>query len=264
VPTQITSTFKVTAVGTQLIGALASEMEGVPIDVDLLRAFGLYPSSDSTAIAGQTATRAIVVNMGQGGFAATATLDPGGPESIEKIALAAFVVSPWAAPPIVQFSGGGGSGASASVQMGLNSAALIILDAGGGYTGATVATLVGGDLAPGGTPAVISGVTIGGIDNHITGVTFSNPGSGYTTYPQIVFTDSGGGSGALIYAGLVPVGITLLTAGTEYTSAPTVSALAVFDASNPTFQGAAIQGWMQGPIADACRSPILYTAPVVT
>jgi hypothetical protein len=262
---QISSQFSVTAVGTQRIAALAAALAAVSLDVDLLRVFGLWPFSDATVTSGQTATRTVVVVMGVGNFGATVTMPGGGGGFVQSVALSAFTPSPWAAPPVLQFVGGSPVlAAKATVQMGLDTSLVEIIKPGSGYTGATVASLVGGQLAPGGVPAVLGAPTI--LGGGITGVPVTSPGSGYTTYPQIIFTDSGGGSGAVAFALLNPVGITLTSGGRGYVTPPTIQATAVFKAGYPDVsnQAGTVRGWMQTVLADALRSPIASSVPVVS
>lgn len=262
---QISSQFSVAAVGTQTIAALAAALTAVPIDVDLLRLYSLWPSSDSTSTTGQKATRTIVADMGTGGFAATVTMPGGGGGFVQSIALAAFSPSPWAAPPILQFVGGSPiQPAQATVQMGLNTNLIEIINPGHGYV-TPVASLVGGQLASGGTPAVLGTPTFDG-GGHIASIPVVSAGSGYTTYPQIVITDTGGGSGFIGFALLNPVGLTLVSPGKEYQSPPSITATAVFKVGYPdsSNQAASIRGWMQSILADALRSPIASSVPVVS
>jgi len=264
---QISSQFAVTAIGTQTIASLAAALAAVPIDVDRLRKYALFPQSDGTSTVSETATRTIVAGMGQGGFAATFDMSPGQPSGgqVRDLALSGFSPSPWAAPPVLQFSGGNPiQQATATCQMGLNTACVVVLKGGSGYTGATTAKLVGGNLAPGGTPATLGAITIVG-PGTIAAVAIATPGSGYTTYPEIVFTDSGGGSGAVAFAMLNPVGLTLTSPGKQYQSKPTLTATAPFLVSYPTGnQGSVIQGWMENVIASQLLSPVKSPTNVVS
>lgn len=121
--------------------------------------------------------------------------------------------------PQVAFSGGG-SDASAIVTAILFPSSLeaIVVEAeGSGYGGGTAVVIspaLGGAAA---TPTIVGG--------RITGITVTNPGSGYTTAPGITFT-GGGGSGALAVATLDSQGVQALDvieSGTNYVGIPTLT-----------------------------------------
>ena len=89
---------------------------------------------------------------------------------------------------------GDGTGATANAAIGTSTVTgIIVTAAGSGYKVAPTATLSGGS----GTGATVGSVTIG--TSTISGITVTNPGSGYSSAPTVTFT-GGGGSGAVATA----------------------------------------------------------------
>jgi filamentous hemagglutinin family protein len=122
----------------------------------------------------------------------------------------------YAAVPDVTLSGGGGSGASATANMGIRITPATVGSGGTGYTTATV-SLVGG----GGSGATATATLNGGV---VTAITITSSGSGYTDVPEIVIDGDGTGAAATLAANpLTLVAVNLLSPGTGYTSAPTVA-----------------------------------------
>jgi filamentous hemagglutinin family protein len=122
----------------------------------------------------------------------------------------------YAAVPDVTLSGGGGSGASATANMGIRIAPATVDNGGTGYTTATV-SLVGG----GGSGATATATLTAGA---VTAITITSSGSGYTDVPEIVIDGDGTGAAATLAANpLTLVAVNLLSPGTGYTSAPTVA-----------------------------------------
>jgi hypothetical protein len=271
--------FQVSAVGGQLISTLAAALAAVPIDLAMCRLYGLMPTratslgglgGDNTVTVGQTATRTIVLGMN---IAATpdlnnpavATATVGGPgNGVLSLTLSnADVNGNYAAPPIVGTTGGGGgNGMTAIADMALSES--IISNQGSGYTGATIATLKNVQLNSDGIAPVINPTpTIGG--GKIVSVSITTAGSGILTFPDIVFTDSGGGSGASGVFGLSVDELTLTGPGSGYTSAPTITFSEVFQASNPDAndQASQLRGFMQKIIEQALRTPVQIVQPVI-
>jgi hypothetical protein len=173
-----------------------------------------------------------------------------------------------AGPPILSFTAPnpGGQAAAGVPIMGVKQA--VIANGGSGYNPATTtAKLVGGNLAPGGTPAMLGAITL--IANSVTNVAIATPGSGYTTYPTIVITDtSGSGSGAEIYGGLNLVGVTLTNPGSLYSAPPIVNVTSLFFASVPGEVGGEVTdftmaNWMTAQLQQALRSPINAFVPQI-
>jgi filamentous hemagglutinin family protein len=122
----------------------------------------------------------------------------------------------YAAVPDVTLSGGGGSGASATANMGIRITPATVGSGGTGYTTASV-SLVGG----GGSGATATATLTGGA---VTAITITSSGSGYTDVPEIVIDGDGTGAAATLAANpLTLVAVNLLSQGTGYTSAPTVA-----------------------------------------
>ncbi|MEQ1861915.1 MAG: autotransporter-associated beta strand repeat-containing protein, partial [Chthoniobacteraceae bacterium] len=125
------------------------------------------------------------------------------------------------AAPAVAISGSG-SGAAATATLGVSAASFTINGGTTVYSAAPTATISGG----GGTGATATAVLTGGV---VSGITITNPGSGFTTAPTIAFS-----AGTVSTAGTNPTGtgnaanfvvsaITVTSAGSGYTSPPTVS-----------------------------------------
>ncbi len=119
--------------------------------------------------------------------------------------------------PTISFTGGGGSGAAATVTD-LKVGSISVNGLGGtGYTSAPTVTITGG----GGSGATAT-ATVGGLLRRVTGITVTNPGSGYTARPTVSIT-GGGGSGATATASMSVNTLTLTSGGSGYSSPPTVN-----------------------------------------
>ncbi len=133
--------------------------------------------------------------------------------------------SGYVAIPTVGLSGGGGSGATASVaSMHVNSAA--IAAGGTGYAVNDVLTVAGG------TASTVATLTVTAVDGGgaVTGVTVSDPGV-YTALPANAVSVSGGaGGGATFNLDWSVHALQLTAAGSGYGSAPTVT----FSSGNAT------------------------------
>jgi len=152
--------------------------------------------------------------------AAAATLTGGAVSALNlDTVVSSFAVisgGSYAAVPDVTLSGGGGSGASATANMGIRIAPATVGSGGTGYTTATV-SLVGG----GGSGATATATLTGGV---VTAITITSSGSGYTDVPEIVIDGDGTGAAASLAANpLTLVAVNLLSPGTGYTTAPTVA-----------------------------------------
>ncbi len=147
----------------------------------------------------------------------------------------------YSAAPTVTFSGGGGTGATATAQVASGIVtSIIITNPGTGFTSAPTIALIGG----GGTGATATAAVAGGIvtsitvagpqsqiitgyqnQGNVTSVSVTNGGSGYTSTPTVTL-NGGGGTGATATAtvvGRVVTAILLDSTGSGYTSAPTVT-----------------------------------------
>lgn len=115
--------------------------------------------------------------------------------------------------PLVTISGGGGTGAVASAVVDFSVTALEILHSGTGYTSATLTITHGAEV-----DCLLSG-------SGVYGCRIVNPGYVFTKAPEVIFS-GGGGDGASATAVVENgrlVAINMTSAGTGYTSAPTVS-----------------------------------------
>lgn len=255
--------------GNQTQASLLARMAAVPLDLTLPQMWGLIPDSDAMATpTGTEITRTIELNMCNSAAASiTAALDSSPNNGrVAKLTLGA-TAGYMAGPPILSFTAPnpGGQKAAGVPVMGVKQA--VIANGGSGYNGATTtAALVGGNLAPGGTPATLGAITL--IGNVVTNVAIATPGSGYTTYPTIVITDSSGaGSGAEIYGGLNLVGVTLTNPGFLYSTAPVVTVTSLFSANCPgevapgeLFDNT-MANWMTIQLQIGVRSPINASMP---
>lgn len=118
--------------------------------------------------------------------------------------------------PTVSFTGGGGTGATATAILGFSVGNITVDVPGSGYTTATVTATGGGGTGFVGTVNLTSGA--------VTSITINNGGSGYTSAP--ILTIAGNGTGATATAVLSAAGsvisISLTASGSGYTSAPGV------------------------------------------
>jgi hypothetical protein len=169
--------------------------------------------------------------------------------------------------PTVSFAGGGGSGATAVVTLGLTAQSFKITSGDIFYATAPTVTISGGGSPT--TTATATALLSGGSSGTVIGITITNMGVGYTTAPSLVFT------GETVDAGAVPptaVGnatqfavSTITKGGTNvgYTSAPTVTisapAAAVTATATATVAGGAIT------VINVATAGTGYTAaPVIT
>ena len=118
--------------------------------------------------------------------------------------------------PALQISGGGGTGAAASVTVNGSLFSIDVTNQGSGYTAQPLISIVGG----GGSGATAQAVVTNG---RVTRILVENAGTGYTSQPTISIT-GGGGSGALATAQVRgPIsGVSLTSAGSGYTSTPEI------------------------------------------
>lgn len=130
--------------------------------------------------------------------------------------------------PSVAITGGGGTGADATVTGSVD--AITVTNGGSGYTNPTVT------LSDGGGTGATAEAVVDPATGAITAINVLNGGSGYPSAPAVSITDANGGTGAgaTASATLKITGITLNSGGSGYTSAP---AVAITD-SNGTGAGA--------------------------
>jgi len=267
---QAVCAYRVTARGGQTIATLAVELAAVPLDVAYLVQVGALPVSDVTTIGGQTATRTITLQFAPG-VPATGT-----PVFTEHGPAAGPIILPldnpgangdYARAPVISFPPSAPglpppeAIATAFPRMSVIDA--IVVAQGSGYSGSSKAVFVGGELDPvTGVPATGTPTISGG---HITGITFTNNGDGYQSFPQIQIVDPGGGSGALVFGGLAVQDIKRGAPG-NYQTIPLGVLTSYFQASWPdgSNQAGAFANFMLRALAEGVRSPIVSVPPVIS
>lgn len=212
------------------LAALSAELEAIPLPQSVIDALSCFVESDVTS----GDTRTIILRYSPTTPAtATAQLVAGDPTGspIDHFTITLAGVD-YVTPPRVDINDPTGSGALGRCFLKVVSAAQI--SGGTGYTGATAVSFVGG-LKPatvphfqtpqgGGVAATGHATIVAGV---ITAIVVDTPGSGYTSPPQIVITDSGGGSGAVFRAQMGIDGLEVVRPGSGYT-APIVNFLPTF------------------------------------
>lgn len=175
---------------------------------------------------GYTSVPTVTISGGSGsGATAVATIATPAVTAVNVITAG----SAYTSAPAVVFAGGGGTGAAATAIIDPRGLTSFTITNPGNYTplpGVPTISFTGGGGT--GAAAVVSNFALSGGQYRVLGVTITNPGTGYTSAPTVVF--SGGGvippGGA---AGTVTVGngrvlsINVTSGGGGYTSAPTVS-----------------------------------------
>ncbi|MDB5323651.1 MAG: hypothetical protein JWN40_5282, partial [Phycisphaerales bacterium] len=137
----------------------------------------------------------------------------------------AAVTSGVGTAPVINFTGGGGTGATGTANLGVTAASFTITGGTTVYSAAPTVAITAG----GGAGATATAVLSGGTTGTVTGITITNSGSGFTGVPTIAFT-----GGTVTTAGTNPTGAgngsnfnvqayTITNAGTGYTSAPTAT-----------------------------------------
>jgi len=123
--------------------------------------------------------------------------------------------SGYASAPSVSITGGGGSGATASLTFfGAFVNGLTLVSGGSGYSSAPTVTFTGGGGTGASATAIFSGT--------VSSVAVTAGGSGYNRMPAVTFT-GGGGTGAAAAATGAVNAIAVTNGGSGYTSAPSVS-----------------------------------------
>ena len=122
-----------------------------------------------------------------------------------------------ASPPVLTISGGGGTGATASVTVNGSVSEITVSAGGSGYTSSPLVSIVGG----GGSGAAATAIITKGV---VSRILINSGGTGYTSQPQITIV-GGGGTGAAASASVRgPIqGVTVASGGSSYTSTPSVT-----------------------------------------
>lgn len=248
--------------------ALSTALAAVPLPQDVINALACFVSSDTTS----SLVRTIVLKYTPLSTAtATANLAAGDPKGspIESFTLTS-PGSGYVAPPRVDIADPTGSGALGRCF--LDVAAVAVTTGGTGYSSDTKVTFVGGLKPPtvpspagpkGGGVAATGHATI--VLGVITAIVVDTPGSGYTSPPQIVITDDGGGHGAVAVAEMGLSGLEVVRPGQGYTS-PVVSFMPQFKTSFPdgSDQRKPFYNLFRNLIQTALTTPVTAAAPVLS
>ena len=187
-------------------------------------------TSGLAVVAGSSLASVGLASAANGAYSSTVTVSGGGGSGAAVTAnlgvtTASFTVSSgtdtYSGAPTVTIAGG--SGATATALLGLTAASFTISSGTDTYSVAPNVTISGG----GGTGATATAVLTGGT---VTGITITNPGSGYTTAPTLAFsggTISNGGTLAPSATGNATyfevTGVNVTAAGANFTTTPTLS-----------------------------------------
>jgi hypothetical protein len=181
----------------------------------------------------------VAVQNGGTGYTSAPTVTIGAPNSGTNTATATAVISgavskvnisnagEYQGIPSVSFNGGGGTGAVASAVMSSNNVFSVnITNGGSNYTntptGRPTVSFTGGGGSGAAATAVVA--TTGPNAGRVTGVNFTNRGTGYTSAPTVSFTGgSGSGARGTASTGHTVASVTINNGGSGYTSAPTVT-----------------------------------------
>jgi hypothetical protein len=176
---------------------------------------------------GYTSAPTVTISGGSGsGATATATI---GTPAVTSITLTNGG-SGFSSVPTVVFSGGGGAGAAATATIDPRGLTSISITNAGSYTLGSPAPAVSFSGGGGSGAAATAVLTqFGHSDFRVTSITITNPGSGYTSAPSVVFTNQAPNIENIHPAATCTVGngqitsLTLTNGGSGYTSAPAVS-----------------------------------------
>jgi hypothetical protein len=272
---RITCAYSLTAVGARPIASLAAAFAAVPIDWTLPRLYGLLPISDDKGItSGNVVTRTLAFAMVPSRNAlAFSTLVPGDGSGspIEKVTLdEGGTGDGYARAPYVTFtptSGGPDRKAVARCHMEVGS--VLVLQGGSGFSGTPTVTFANGELWPGGFQAT---GTVNLTGDAVSSITVTSPGGPYGTFPDIVFSGSGVGTGQILVPGLAVHDVEILDQGLGYIpGTPGTTPVVVF---TPYFknempdsfnnQASALAEFMRTAFQYALQTPILASPPVIT
>ena len=188
------------------LAVTATVNAGSVVDLHITNPGSGYQVGDIVQLAfsggGSDTSARLVANLAAGSVAAVSVTAPGSGYTTASVG----------------FSGGGGSGAAATAQIGSGVSSITVTAGGTGYTTAPAITFTGG----GGTGAAATAIITGGI---VTSITVDSTGTGYTSAPTVNI-NGGGGTGATATATIqngIITGVTITNGGTGYTSAPSVA-----------------------------------------
>ncbi len=166
--------------------------------------------------------------------------------------------------PLVSFSGGGGSGAAATANLGTggNSKKVVsvtVTNGGSGYTSAPTITFTPTPPTYNGSGATAT-ANLGG-SGSVTAINVTAGGTGYASSP-LVFITGGGGSGAAAtssISGGVVTSINITAGGSGYTSAPTISIASNEATATAIVAGGKVTGYtLNSPGGGYTSSPLVF------
>jgi hypothetical protein len=247
------------------IAKAVTDMTNLVLDPFLTLAYfwGLIPTSYIVSSGGGLVTTTLALAMVPLSTAtATAALIGGSAAAPVKAITVTGAGGQYARPPVVTLTSTLPPLQPALAHAKMQVSGVYVAAGGSAYTGATIATFSGGSLAPGGTPAVAGAVTV--MAGAVTAVAVATPGGPYDIPPVCVISDTGGGTGAMGFAGLSVASIVLDFAGVGYSAAPTVVIAPLFKQMCPDSAGNANQAaTMKGLLVQAqqmtLKSPTMDT-----
>ena len=245
-------------VTTPSAAALAA-LKKIPIDLTLPQIWGLLPISDVPALAFPALNRTIVCQMTPTVADAAGTVVMTGDQGAVKSITMTNPGGLYGMPPVLTFVGGNPLQPAQAVAVCAVGGCIVLLG-GAGYTGATIVTFKG-QLAPGGVQATGTVTVAFGA---VTGIVMTNTGGPYVQPPAAVISDTGGGAGAEVVAGLSLSGATVTYGGTGYQAAPTAVFTPLFkqmvpDSAGNANQQATLKGWMDQVFSNAMELPFKST-----
>jgi hypothetical protein len=263
---QIVTQFGVIASGGKTTAQLKILMQGVALDTDLLRDYGLSVQSDVTSIASSLVQRAITLSMNPGVSAtATAVLVPGNvASSVQSVAMGVNG-SDYVAVPVVTIAPPIAGNRQALAHANLGVVSVSVTAPGSGYSAKSFVQFSKGQVPPG-SPDATAVLSFGG-GGTITGVTVATAGGPYGIIPTVTVVDpTGAGNGAILVAHLQVASITVDDPGNGYATAPAVTIAPLFHAMFPDSgdQVSPLWNWMTEVFQQAVLSPVITVAPVVS
>lgn len=199
-------------------------------------------STGTLDLGGQTGVTEVIRLNGTGFGGNGALINSGAAASISSGVASITQTAGGTVPATLTLSGGDGTGATATVSLGVTTASFTINGGTTVYSTAPTVTISGGGA---GVAASATANLTGGV---VTSITLTAAGAGFTSAPNITF--SGGTvttagtnpTGTGNAANFVPISYSVAATGTGYTSAPTVSFSGGTYAATTTLAGIVLMG----------------------